>query len=267
MLYHYTSIEALVQILSKKQIKFNSLTNCDDLDEAVSADLGKAGRYVFVSCWTREAEESIPMWSQYTGNMHGVRIGMREFPFVKKHFLTEQCGAELDSYLELETYYQENKMMFVADQPKLIDVDYVINENLLYPNIITEGTEKDIEKYIRGEPSKIGISLDPIGRYKRKAWEFQKECRYKVFGLPMGVKSLGSAPENQLEKLRELVKRLKDEEYLPPYQSLFLELSEDAIKEMEIIFGPRMTESEELLMQTFLREYGLRGRKSGLRIQ
>ena len=58
MLYHYTSIDTLVQILSKKQIKFNSLTNCDDLDEAESADLGKAGRFVFVSCWTKEAQES-----------------------------------------------------------------------------------------------------------------------------------------------------------------------------------------------------------------
>ena len=47
MLYHYTSIDTLVQILSKKQIKFNSLTNCDDLDEAESADLGKQ----VVICW------------------------------------------------------------------------------------------------------------------------------------------------------------------------------------------------------------------------
>ena len=267
MLYHYTSIDTLVQILSKKQIKFNTLINCDDLDEAESADLGNAGRYVFVSCWTREPEESIPMWSQYTGNMHGVRIGMREFPFVKKHFSVDQCGAELDSYLDLEKYYNEDKMMFVADQPKLIDVDYVMNEDLLYPKIITEGTEEDIEKYIKGESSKIGISLDPIGRYKRKAWDFQKECRYKIFGLPMGMKSINVTPEIQFEKQRELVKRLKDETYLPPYQSLFLELDDEAIREMEIVFGPRMTESEELLVQTFLQGYGLSGRKSGLRIQ
>ena len=267
MLYHYTSIDTLVQILSKKQIKFNILTNCDDLDEAESADLGKAGRFVFVSCWTREAQESIPMWSQYTGNMHGVRVGMREFPFVKKHFTVDQCGADIDSFLNLEKYFQEDKMMFVADQPKLIDVDYVMNEDLLYPNIITEGTAEDLDKFIRGEPSNFGISLDPIGRYKRKAWEFQKECRYKIFGLPFGLKNINLLPESQLEKQRILVRRLIDETYLPPYQSLFLDLDEEAIREMDIVFGPRMTESEELLMQTFLRGYGLSGRKSGLRIQ
>lgn len=267
MLYHYTSIDTMVQIISKKQIKFNSLTNCDDLDEAESADLGKAGRYVFVSCWTRESEESIPMWSQYTGNMHGVRIGMREFPFIMKHFSADQCGADLDSYLNLEKYYQEDKMMFVPNQPKLIDVDYVMNEDLLYPSVITEGKAEDIDKFIRGEPSNIGISLDPIGRYKRKAWEFQKECRYKVFGLPMGLKSMNTTPEILLEKQRELVRRVKDETYLPPYQALFVDLDEEAIKDMEIVFGPRMNESEELLIQTFLNSCGLSGRKSGLRIQ
>ena len=207
------------------------------------------------------------MWSQYTGNMHGVRIGMREFPFIMKHFTADQCGADLDSYLNMEKYYMEDKMMFVAGQPKLIDVDYVMNEDLLYPSIITEGTAEDLDKYIRGEPSKIGISLDPIGRYKRKAWEFQKECRYKIFGLPMGLKSINITPEIQLEKQRELVRRLKDETYLPPYQSLFVDLDEDAIKDMEIVFGPRMTESEELLIQSFLQGYGLSGRRSGLRIQ
>ena len=267
MIYHYTSIDALVQILTKKQIKFNSLTNCDDLDEAESADLGRIGRYVFVSCWTREAQESIPMWSQYTGNMHGVRIGMREYPFAMKHFTTNQCGAELDSYLDLEKYFNEDKMMFTADQPKLIDVDYVKNEDLLYPKIITEGTVEDIEKFIRGEPSKSSISIDPIGRYKRVVWSFQNECRYKIFGTPMGMKSIQINPDKQLENQRKMMKRIMDKTYLPPYQSLFVDLDEEAINEMEIVFGPRMTESEELLTQIFLQGFGLTGRKSSLRIQ
>lgn len=64
----------------------------------------------------------------------------------------------------------------------------------------------------------------------------------------------------QYKTLVDVVERLG-------YQSLFLDLDEDAIKEMDIVFGPRMTESEELLVQTFLKEYGLSGRKSGLRIQ
>ena len=83
----------------------------------------------------------------------------------------------------------------------------------------------------------------------------------------MGLKTINVSPEVQLKKQRILVGRLIDDIYMPPYQSLFLDLDEDAIKEMDIVFGPRMTESEELLVQTFLQGYGLCGRKSGLRIQ
>lgn len=97
ILYHYTSIDSLVQIIEKKQLMFSSLLKCDDLDEPESADLGLIGRYVYVSCWTDESEESIPMWSQYSGNMHGVRIGMRKFPFRHNHLTF--CTYETKAFL------------------------------------------------------------------------------------------------------------------------------------------------------------------------
>lgn len=93
MHYHYTSIDSLVQIVSNRSIKFNSLVNCDDIDEAESADMGLIGKYVYVSCWTRDASESIPMWSQYSGNMHGVRIGMQEYPFDYKTYVFGDSGS------------------------------------------------------------------------------------------------------------------------------------------------------------------------------
>ena len=83
----------------------------------------------------------------------------------------------------------------------------------------------------------------------------------------MGIKSMQTDPETHLKNQRVLIQRMLDDTYLPPYQSLFLDLDENAMNEMEVLFGPRMTESEELLVQTFLQQYGLTGRKSSLRIQ
>ena len=52
----------------------------DDLDEAETEDMGKFGKIlVYVSCWTEDSEESIPLWNLYTPNMHDVRIRMPEF--------------------------------------------------------------------------------------------------------------------------------------------------------------------------------------------
>ena len=44
---------------------------------------GSLEKFVYVSCWTEDSEESIPLWNLYTPNMHGVRIRMPEFPFKK----------------------------------------------------------------------------------------------------------------------------------------------------------------------------------------
>ncbi len=75
-LYHYTNLSALARILKNRTIRLNSLKNVDDLNELVSADYSKAGQDCFVSSWTSEKEESIPMWNMYS-NMDGVRIPHR----------------------------------------------------------------------------------------------------------------------------------------------------------------------------------------------
>ena len=51
-LYHYTSLESLALILQNRTIKFNSLQNVDDLEEAVTEDMGEFGKYIYASCWT-----------------------------------------------------------------------------------------------------------------------------------------------------------------------------------------------------------------------
>lgn len=63
VLYHYTSLDTLALILTNKSICFNTLLNVDDIDEAETSDLGQFGKYVYVSCWTDEAAESIAMWA------------------------------------------------------------------------------------------------------------------------------------------------------------------------------------------------------------
>ncbi len=268
MIYHYTSISSLVQILEKKSLKFNNLTKCDDLDEAESRDLGRIGKYVFVSCWTREAEESIPMWSQYSGNMSGVRIGMKEYPFVLRK-IDNQYGNAYNSYLDIYRYYEDNKMSFAPAQPKLIDVEYVEDDDKIYPSIISEGTIEDVKRFINGEPSKCLLSFDSIGKYKRTCWNFQKECRYKIFGAPMGIKEMDEADSQRaLGKQREYVRRIMDETYIPGYQTLFLDLSEEAILNAEILFGPLMSDSEKILLTNYFKTKGLKNYgESSLRIQ
>lgn len=77
-LYHYTSLETLALILKNKTLCFNNLRNVDDMEEAQSEDMGEFGKFVYISCWTADSEESIPLWNLYTPDMHGSESGFQK---------------------------------------------------------------------------------------------------------------------------------------------------------------------------------------------
>ena len=81
-IHHYTNIETLALILKNRTIRFNRLDRVDDLEEGRAECSGiKLGQYIFVSCWTEEAEESIPLWRMYTEKGTGVRISLTKEMF------------------------------------------------------------------------------------------------------------------------------------------------------------------------------------------
>ena len=80
-LYHYTSVETLALILQNRTIRFNSLDRMDDLQEKETKDIKNIGQFIYVSAWTSEEKESIPMWNMYSSLDAGVRIRLRTNPF------------------------------------------------------------------------------------------------------------------------------------------------------------------------------------------
>ena len=88
-LYHYTSIETLALILKNRTIRFNSLDKMDDLQEQKTADLQNIGQFCYISSWTDDDTESIPMWNMYASLNLGVRIKilLRCMTILLKHFL------------------------------------------------------------------------------------------------------------------------------------------------------------------------------------
>ncbi len=110
-LYHYTSIESLGLILHNATLRFSSLQNVDDLDEVECDDIQKFGRFCYVSCWSDDEEESIPLWKMYTPDMKGVRIKLPAFPFVKYSINLIGDGKEIpfETYIDYETLEKDGK--------------------------------------------------------------------------------------------------------------------------------------------------------------
>lgn len=272
-LYHYTSLDTLALILTNKSICFNTLLNVDDVEEAETSDLGLFGKYVYVSCWTDESEESLAMWQMYTPNMHGVRIQMPAFPF-KKHCYKKgefYCAKDTTSYIDLKKLCNDNKAAISPDLPKLIPITYTIDEELLRPRVRSGDSIDDYSDMVNGKDQgkqsrSIQYDLGNLGRFKNDIWHFQKEWRYWISMAPWGIKEMR---ETDMCGQVELLKRLEDKKVKPPYERFFVELSDDALSQLEIVFGPRMTEAEKILAKYLLRGCGLDGkwRDSILRVR
>ena len=157
-LYHYTSIHNLALILKNKTFRFCNLLNVDDPDEAYTSDLGSAGKYALVSCWTATNEDVLPMWSMYTTNMSGVRIKMKKNPF--KVYQYEPGELHFKEKVESNiNYYDENicKYAIAPSCPKLIKVEYTNDESLLYPKICIENGDNVTISF-----EKMGKEISPI---------------------------------------------------------------------------------------------------------
>lgn len=59
-LHHYTTIETLALILDSSKIRFNRLTNVDDIQEAELYGKYSVAPFLYVSCWTTSEVENIP---------------------------------------------------------------------------------------------------------------------------------------------------------------------------------------------------------------
>ena len=261
-LYHYTSLETLALILKNRTICFNNLLYVDDIEEAETEDMGKFGRYVYVSCWTDDSEESIPLWHMYTPNMHGVRIRMQYFPFKKYSFKKGEyfLSEDVISYINLTKIYEENKASIVSDQPHLEKVEYTDDKEKLFPKIKTESFHRAVELYlaansmsdIKANNLNFTYSFKDLGKYKRKNWEFQKEWRYIITLSPMG---LHEANPPSFAKQQEQIRRIENLSLEPPYKQIFLDIDSDALKDIEIVFGPKMSEAEKIMAKTLIKEY------------
>lgn len=260
-LYHYTSLDTLALILEYRKLKLNNLLYVDDIDEAASEDMGNYGKHFYVSCWTEDEEESIPLWNMYTKNMHGVRIGLPKFPF--KQFSYRRG----DSFFSEDTvsYLNYNDPVFkrcsaTAGGVQLIRVEYVDENEKICPSVKKENYEGAAKDYIMAESMneislkecKINYSFDEMGKYKRKCWAFQREWRYKVSVAPMGISEMYPP---SFKKQQELIRRMEDLASEPVTDSFFLDINDDALEHMDIVLGPKMSQGERILARALLDKY------------
>lgn len=258
-LYHYTTIENLALILKNQTIRFSKLTNTDDLEESKTSDIGEAGQYIFVSCWTDKKDENIPLWHMYSSKLSGVRISLPFLPF------KEYDSDILNSYpsfndSEIESLIKSPKIKTYIPDSLNKNQNYMINAS--FNKLTTKENIKvfytDDEKLImpvisEDEITKKTIKFGLIGKYKRSCWRFQEEYRYRLWVLPIGHDEimLNHLDPDQFESGFQ---RIKDQVKLD-FDFIDLLIDQEDFNKMEIVLGPGVTESQRTLVDCLVATY------------
>lgn len=253
-LYHYTNIETLALILKNRTIRFNSLNKMDDLQEQQTADLKNIGQFCYISSWTEDSTESIPMWNMYASLNLGVRIKLRKNPFkvynntaesLSKAIVApvndESVGKPLQSIIPIAEMFSKGFFSIQAMTKEFLNkVEYTDDKEKLYPHLL------------RQEGDGFSIALGELGKYKNLHWQFQNEWRYILTILPLNLNQPVEASFNNFQLIANKM-RLGLEKQPFPYYDLYL--SDEAFDEMEITLSPRISAGSKIIVENLVEKY------------
>lgn len=257
MLYHYTTIDTLALILKNKTIRFNRLDKVDDVEEDAFSNGVHLGQYIFVSCWTKKSEESIPLWKMY-GGTDGVRIGLDEDMF-QTYVIHD---LKLDNGL-----HSEGALLSIIPQKDIEANDYMIMpiakghmRSFFYRDVEyvddVNSEVKDAFKLTIKECNlaDTNIQFGKIGRYKNKRWAFQEECRFVINVFPF----------NPLRIDQNMVGTICTQCYLQnkslPFSYYDMHLRDDVINNIEITMGPNVSNGQKVIVDALCRQYTKNGK-------
>lgn len=265
LIHHYTNIESLALILQSKKIRFNRLDRMDDLEEGrVEAQGIPLGKYTYVSCWTENDEESIPLWNMYAGKEMGVRVSLPEDMFKDHSMLgcivgNEELGEKiLDAMptlaptvtLKIPTseYFGKNYLILPVhshDLSTFYGQIFYTDDIQLYTSDVCKTTYHDNGTY------DIELQINKVGTCKHSRWSFQKESRFILRIIPTeGEVTLFDAALFMERMIKTMTHGIQ-----PQLEWYDLPLKDDIFDHLIVTLSPSITEGERLIVKALLNQY------------
>lgn len=261
LIYQYTTIEALAQILKNRTIRFTRLDHVDDLEEGrIESQSIKLSKFLFVSCWTEEREESIPLWKLYSGDKGGVRIGLERDMFQNyyiddivvrgmKIFGSGVSKVPREEILDNDYWilpnYESNgvpfyrKMRYVDDVAS--ELSKVVNRNETVTGTFSNGETR--------KEAILTINTAILGAVKNKRWEFEKESRFTLFIIPGNPLKYPNGP--MVERLYSNL--INDKGVAFTYYDLHLNPA--ILDSMEITMSPSFLPGQRIIVESLCLKY------------
>lgn len=264
-IHHYTNIEALAMILSTKKIRFNRLDRMDDLEEGrVEAQGIPLGKYTYVSCWTEDNEESIPLWKMYAGNSVGVRISLPQDMF-KDYCLLDNIVGDGDLSAKLLSMAPKVAPTITWKIPssEYLGKNYLVlpvysysqdtfYRQIRYTNDIQSLTNDVCSKtYYENGTYDLKLDWNKVGTCKHSRWSFQKESRFILRIIPIEEE----VTFFEASRFIEYMSRALTVGLLPHFETYDLPLKDDIFDGLEVTLSPSITAGQRVIVESLLKLY------------
>lgn len=250
-LYHYTTIENLALILSSKKIRFNRLDHFDDIDEGRIESCGrKLGQYFFASCWTRVAEESIPLWKMYTNDGVGVRLSVSydmfcDYPIPDDPYnIIKNVGIRM-SKIPTNEVWGTGKIII----PVIMENNGFLKD-IVYTDNAIEETRRCLNICTMDNKTNFNFSYDKIGTYKNKRWAFEEESRFIIPIFPVDMRGIISKRDWNNLMGYTIYNNVKND-----IEEYYLRMKDDVINNIKVTLSPKAGKEHLIIVQSLLKQY------------
>lgn len=235
-IFHYTTIEKLALILSNRTLRFNNAGNVNDPEECVTEDFGSFQPYCFLSCWTQSEQEFIPFWNIYADRGRGVRLEI-DTQYIKFD------GIDKSGYLfyivqnvlkTKQNSYFINLWQDTESTNPYFKTNYSDEKKIFLKDCSTEFTTQWIHDF------------ESALNTKKTCWSFENEVRFIMLGC-----ECENAKNWQHVFNKILEKPLFSEKYVD------LLLKQDFFDNLKIKLGPRVTESDKIIVNALINEFDI----------
>lgn len=256
-IFHYTTIENLALILKNRNIRFNRLDHVDDREEAKIKSSGKnLSQYFFVSCWTRDAIENIPLWKMYTNNGLGVRICLDEDPFVDYPLPKDPYSIIINREKIKDSKIPTNQI-FGRDSSiiPVINEEYGFLKDIEYVDNAIAQTSECLQIKTNEQNIHVLFSYEKIGYFKSKNWAFEKEARFVIPIFPISSDSYHNKKEWNEEMIRMIY-------YNSPNRKIneyFLSLKDEVLNNIIVRLSPNAKFEHFIIVESLLKQYTTKG--------
>lgn len=122
----------------------------------------------------------------------------------------------------------------------LHEVQYTKDKSFLFPEVIRSCGNGWVE-----------ADLSALGIHKATAWSYQREWRYVLTAVPVGIASI----EGDVEAVKRATEVILDrcDPEIPSFYDLII--SDEAFSSMKIVASPKMTPGNRLILDALVQKY------------